>query len=292
MVILCAATMTPRFGGKNAKGQPLVTQDGLEACWGINYLANFHLLSILSPALRAQPPDRDVRILIATCSAYIGGQMKNMRDTKSPLPKGLEYSTSKLALMTFATAFQKHLDSYTRPDKMPNNARVIMIDPGTCRTPGTRRWLSLGSVFGLFVYVLMWPLWWIILKDAEGGSQSFLTAAMEATLGGGLVGISSLGAESKLGGSVTTEARSDPLLLRECREVPIQRAEVRDGTVAKELWAFSEKQILALEKESAVKRALAKKEEESKERETTEEKKATVTGKEARTPGSRRSRKG
>lgn len=66
MIILCANVMTPYFG----TGQK--TKDGLEAEWMINYLSTFHLLSILSPAIRAQPPDRDVRILFSTCSSYIG----------------------------------------------------------------------------------------------------------------------------------------------------------------------------------------------------------------------------
>ena len=47
IIILCADTFKPRFGIE------IITQDGLDGTWGINYLANFHLLSILSPALRA-----------------------------------------------------------------------------------------------------------------------------------------------------------------------------------------------------------------------------------------------
>ncbi len=65
MIILCAATLT-------APGKPrAVTREGLEESWMVNYLANFHLLSILSPAIRAQPPDRDVRIIFTICSSYI-----------------------------------------------------------------------------------------------------------------------------------------------------------------------------------------------------------------------------
>ena len=70
MLLLCAATMAPPYATR-----PEMTTDGVEASWGVNYLANFHLLSILSPAIRAQPPDRDVRIIMATCPSYIGGQL-------------------------------------------------------------------------------------------------------------------------------------------------------------------------------------------------------------------------
>ncbi|KAL8790982.1 MAG: hypothetical protein Q9195_006127 [Heterodermia aff. obscurata] len=236
MVILCADTIKPRYG------KVVTTKDNLEVNWGINYLANFHLLSILSPALRVQPPDRDVRIMFGTCSSYIGGDLKSLKDSRSPLPSGKEYGTSKLAVMVFAQAFQKHLDNYQRPDKQPNNARVILVDPGYTRTPGMRRWLTMGSLWGLLIYLLMWPLWWLVLKPPVQGAQTFLRAAMEAELGRGVGG----------------------RFLKECRDVDFLRPEIRDEEVAKKLWNFGEKQIEALEKEGAVKRALAKKEDEKK----------------------------
>lgn len=241
MVILCADTLTPRFG------ITVKTQDHVEPNWGINYLANFHLLSILSPALRAQPPDRDVRVIFGACSSYLGGDLKPLKDTKSPLPKGKEYGTSKLASMVFAVAFQKHLEAYKRPDKQPNNARVLIVDPGYTRTPGMRRWLSMGSLSGLAIYLCMWPLWWLVLKSPLQGAQGFLRAAMEAEFGRG-------------GNGGAVNAR----FIKECKEMPnfLRGDEVRDEGVAKELWGLSEKQIEALEKEGAVLRAIAKKLEE------------------------------
>ncbi len=235
MVILCADTFTPRYGKKG-----LTTHEGLEPTWGVNYLANFHLLSILSPALRAQPADRDVRIIFSTCASYLGGDLTSLQDTCAPLPPGRKYATSKLATMVFARAFQTHLDAYARPDKQPNNARVMLVDPGFARTPGTRRWLTMGSLWGLGLYLLMWPFWWLVLKSPVQGAQSFLRAAMEAELGRGVGG----------------------RFVKECREGEVMRAEVGDEGVAKRLWELSERQIEALEKEGAVKRAVAKKEEE------------------------------
>lgn len=230
MVVLCANTMTPRFGRAD------LTQDNIESNWGINYLANFHLLGILSPALRAQPPDRDVRIIMGTCSSYIGGEINALKDTRSPLPLRKEYGTSKLALMTFAQAYQKHLDTYQRPDKQVNNARVILVDPGLTRTPGMRRWLSMGSLWGLLIYMLTWPFWWLTLKSPLMGAQSFLYAAMEADLGRG----------------------SGGRFIKECRERGFLRNEIRDEQVAKTLWEFSDKQIETLEKEGAARRAREK----------------------------------
>ena len=90
--------------------------------------------------------------------------------------------------------------------------------------------------------MIMWPLWWLVLKSPFQGAQTFLRAAMEAELGRGVGG----------------------RFLKECREVDFVRPEIRDEEIAKTLWKFSEKQIEALEKEGAVKRALAKKEAENK----------------------------
>ena len=261
MIILCADTLSPKFGICG------MTQDNVEPVWGINYLANFHLLSILSPALRVQPPDRDVRIIFSACSSYLGGDIKSMKDTRNPLPPGKEYGTSKLATMVFAQAFQKHLDAYVRPDKQPNNARVVVVDPGFTRTPGMRRWLTMGSLWGLSIYLLMWPLWWLILKSPLQGAETYLRAAMEAELGRGVGG----------------------RFLKECREVDYLRKEIKDDVIAKKLWSFSEKQIEALEKEGAVKRALEKEEEEEKREKERgkngvrgEEKKVEVTTKQSR----------
>ena len=261
MIILCANVMTPYW----SKG--LRTMDGLEAEWAINYLSTFHLLSILSPAIRAQPPDRDVRVIFSTCNSYIGADLK-LKDTESVTKSGsASYARSKLAVMTFAYAFQKHLDSYKRPDKQPNNARALIVDPGFCRTPGTRRWLSGGSLWGLLFYLITWPLWWLVFKSPIQGAQSYLLAAMEAQF------------------AQTSGGR----LIKECREYEPLRPEVQNEEVAKKLWEFSEKQIEQLEKEGAVKRAMAKKEAEQQSNE--EENNATSGGDKKQTPGSRKSRK-
>lgn len=268
MIILCASVMTPYFGTSQT------TVDGLEAEWAINYLSIFHLLSILSPAIRAQPPDRDVRILFSTCSSYIGGKLE-LKNTEVATKSGsASFARSKLAVMTFAYAFQKHLDAYTRPDKQPNNARAFIVDPGYCRTPGTRRWLSGGLVWGLLSYLVTWPIWWLVLKSPGQGAQSYLFATMDAELGAG----------------------SASKLIKECREYEPLRSEVQNEELAKNLWEYSEKQIEQLEKQGAIKRALAKKEAEQqdkkKENDIAGEAHGQASGGEKRpTQGSRKSRK-
>lgn len=244
LLVLCANTMTV------GQGKIQSTSEGVETTWQLNYLANFHLMSILSPALRAQPPDRDVRVLFGSCSSYMGGDLlhitmpaktknaKTKPDAQSPtrFSPGNAYATSKLALVTFALAFQKHLAAYKRPDDFPMNTKVMLIDPGLCRTPGTRRWLTQGSLLGLLFYLLTYPLWWLVLKSPEMGAQTFLYAAMEERFSRGEGG----------------------WLLKECKDRKFLRDDVQDEQAQKQLWEYSERMIEEAEKRSASIRAKAK----------------------------------
>lgn len=252
MVVLCANTLTP------SRSVPQSTAEGLEMNWQVNYLANFHLLSILSPALRAQPPDRDVRVIFGTCSSYLGGDLlhitqpgqgkatsgkqagKKAGQTQEPtkFSPGNAYATSKFALTTFAVAFQKHLTAHKRSDNMPNNTKVLLADPGWCRTPGTRRWLTFGSLIGLFLYLITYPLWVLVLKSPDMGSQSFLFACMEEKFSRGEGGI----------------------LIKECKERNFLREEIEDEDAQKKLWEYSEQMVEEAEKRGAQERARAKKE--------------------------------
>ncbi|KAI9780264.1 MAG: hypothetical protein M1839_006824 [Geoglossum umbratile] len=239
MLILCAATLTPPFTKQHDE-----TQDGVEANWGVNYLANFHLLSILSPAIRAQPPDRDVRIIMTTCSSYVAGRLdfkdEGFQDRGVPSngKPQTAYGASKLALMIFAHSFQAHLTATPRPDKLPPNARVLLVDPSWTRTPGMRRFLTAGSLWGLLLYLLTWPFWWLVLKSPQQGAQSFLRAAMDPEFGKGVGG----------------------WLLRECKEVKALREEVKDEVIGKELWEASEKMVERVEREGVERRRKEKQE--------------------------------
>lgn len=290
MIVLCGSSMTP-----SGKKQTL-TEDGIDSDWGVNYIANFHLLSILSPAIRAQPADRDVRILFGTCASYMGGlypvpalepskksgkskdpdaaavsSFKNARPSSSSTP----YANSKLAVMTFAQSFQKHLSTYVRPDKAPTNTRVILVDPGFSRTPGMQRFLTFGSLWGLLFYVIMYPLWWLILKSADQGAQSFLYAAMEEKFSKGDGG----------------------WLVKECREVKIMKPEIGDEYVQQQLWTHTEAEITDAEKHSAEERTKAKKvaemtEKAEKQRSAAASQKAPdLKAKEEKKTSSRRTRK-
>lgn len=228
-----------------------------------------------------------MRVIFATCSGYIGGDLKNLdsmargkqkvvskRTKTSPAlyaqPKGV-YALSKLALNIFAHSFQRHLNAYERPDSLPPCTRVIVVDPGVTRTPGMRRWLTGGSLWGLWLYLLTWPLWWLLLKSPVQGAQSILYAAMEQQYGRGVGG----------------------WFIKECREMDYARVDVRNDEVGKKLWVFSEKMVEEAEKQSAVIRAFEKKEAEVEKQKAEAEKakKEAAEKKGKKADGSRRSRK-
>ncbi|KAH7212999.1 hypothetical protein DER44DRAFT_245606 [Fusarium oxysporum] len=245
MIILCAAAMTPP-GGKRKE-----SEEGIEETWMVNFLANFHLLGILSPALRAQPIDRDVRVIIPTCSSYIGSpSLKEPVSTANWSP-GTAYARSKLAMNVFGQAFQKHLDAYERPDKAPNNTRVVFVDPGLARTPSTRRWLTRGSLWGLAIYLTGYLVPWFLLKSPHMAAQSILYTTMDGDFARGPGG----------------------KLIKECMEVDFARKEVKDEEVAKKLWQESDALIEKVEKIQAKKRAAKKAADEKNAKEKTEKEK-------------------
>lgn len=242
-LILNAATVTPPGFEKR------LTEEGIEETWMINYLANFHLLSILSPALRAQPFDRDLRIVITTCASYIGSPPLSEPLSDKNWSPSKAYRRSKLALMTFGQAFQKHLDEYKRPDQLPMNARVFFVDPGYSRTPGMRRWLTRGTLWGLLLYVTHYALPWLLLKSPYKGAQSVLHAVMDSELG-------------RIPGGK---------FIKECMMVDYARKDIHDLDAAKKLWEESDKLIEKVEKEQALLRAKNKKSAEEKAKQAEDE---------------------
>lgn len=295
MVVLCHDLRTPGGGHEVEVGE-----DGVEAMFAVNYLGVFQLLGLLSPALRAQPPDRDVRVVMGVCGSYMGGEEvktvplvapqnnntgkgkgaaagKKRRIMRNP---ARAYASTKLAVVTFARAFQKHLSAYKRPDGQPMNARVLLVDPGFSRTPGMRRFLTWGSLWGLAVYLACWPVWWLVLKSAEQGAQTFLYAAMEERFGGkGRRGLE--GKEWGVDDGVP--------LLKECREVAVgggKEGVVGDEKVQRRLWEVSEKAVEALEKEGAQRRARQKADADEEKR-----KREKMETEGQRKPGSRKDRK-
>ncbi|RLV87737.1 putative oxidoreductase [Meyerozyma sp. JA9] len=228
--IICCANESMPAGKPRA-----VSVDGLERQVAVNYVGHFHLLTLLAPSLRVQPPDRDVRVVLTTCSTMAAGAI----DQNDLLWQSRRYpswqpwkvhGSSKLLLGMFAKEYQRQLNRYERPDKSPCNVHINLVNPGLVRTPSTRRQLSLGTVWGLLVYILMFPLWFIFLKSAAQGAQSIIFALCAPVL-----------------------AQSDTAnLVQECKIQPKVRKELVDEELQEKVFQDTEKLIEKLERASAV----------------------------------------
>ncbi|KAI5800572.1 hypothetical protein FPQ18DRAFT_315396 [Pyronema domesticum] len=232
LVVCAAGIMAPPFGKRET------TKDGVEQHVGVNYFAHFLLLSLLEPLLKAQPADRDVRVLLATCAAHIIGELDvgDLQFLRRGYPSRAPwkcYGASKTALMVFGCQLQRRLAGYERKDGEKVNCRVYNVDPGLARTPGARRWLSLGSLWGLLVYLVMWPFWWLVLKSPQSAAQTFLAAAMGKEF------------EDSEGGVMLKEFTATP--------------RITSAEFGSELWTATEALLKDIEKESALKRKQAEK---------------------------------
>lgn len=230
-VICCASESIPK--GKARQ----VTVDGVERQMGVNYLAHYHLLTLLEPSLQVQPPDRDVRVLVATCASQALAEIDHEdilwlnKRYPSNAPWKL-YGTSKLLLGLFVQQYQKKLNSYNRPDSAPVGVRVNMVNPGLMRTPSTRRFLSFGSIWGLILYIILYPIWFIFLKSAIQGAQSFIFALSAPIF------IDSDGGN----------------LVQECKILTKRRPEYKDEVLQEGIFTETGKLIEVLEKQSAIER--------------------------------------
>lgn len=230
-VICCAADCVPR--GRSRQ----YSVDGVENQLAVNYLAHYHLLTLLKPSLQVQPPDRDVRVVLTTCTSQAAGQIdKNdilwesrMYPDNAPWKV---FGTSKLLLGMFGRSFQRLLNEYERKDKAPCNIKVSIVNPGIMRSPSTRRFLSMGTIWGLFVYILLYPIWFIFFKDAVQGCQSLLFAIYAPMLG------------AQDGGNV----------IQECKILTKTRPELTDDVLQDEVFAATAGVIEKLEKLSAIER--------------------------------------
>ncbi|GME83486.1 unnamed protein product [Ambrosiozyma monospora] len=212
--------------------------DGVERQMAINYLAHYHLLTLLQPALKVQPPGRDVRVLLSTCLSQSMGSIdlsdllwdERRYPVRSPWTV---YGTSKMMLNMFGKEFQRRLDKVGRKDGAPNTLRVNIVNPGIVRTPSTRRAISMGTIWGLLLYLVLYPIFWLFFKSAEQGMQSFIYAVCNPDL------------IDLQGGKY----------IKECTVMQSEsRAELNDEELQGKIFELTKMLIQKLEKESAIER--------------------------------------
>lgn len=230
-VVCCAADCIPRGSDRT------VTIDGVERQMGVNYLGHYHLLTLLRPSLHVQPPDRDVRVVLTTCASQALGTVdtSDIFWEQRPYPKQAPwkvYGTSKLLLGMFGRLFQRDVNHYSRPDKAPCNIQVSIVNPGLMLSPSTRRFLSMGTIWGLILYLLLIPLWFMVFKSCLQGAQSILFAMFAPVLG------------PQDGGN----------FIQECRILKDGRKELYDYELQDEVYQATASLIEELEKKSAIER--------------------------------------
>ncbi|KAA8915967.1 hypothetical protein TRICI_001884 [Trichomonascus ciferrii] len=264
-IICCAGVALPPSVPRAA------TTDGLEQHLQINYLGHFHLLTLLAPSIRAQPPDRDVRVVLTTCVSAVMAEfdINDLEFASRGYPAHRPWrvmGASKLALTMFAYEFQQQLNDYERPDKAPPNAHVSVVDPGMMRSPSFKRFVSCGSLLGLFLYILLWPIYWLFLKASNNGAQSHLFAML----------------------SPDPKDTHEVSYISECtiRSKP-PRKELNDRELQKQLFEVTEKLVLETEKKSVI----AKKREEIKKGGDEERASSAVSGIQSAKTSNKKSKK-
>lgn len=240
--VICLAGESKPWGSTRE-----VSIDGVEQQMAINFLGHYHLLTLLVPCLKAQPSDRDVRVLVSTCTSQAMGQVdlsdllweSRLYPSKAPWKV---FGTSKLLLHMFAKELQRRIEALPRKDKKACNVRINIVNPGATRTPSMRRTLSAGSVFGLLIYLVLYPVFWLFLKSCEAGMQSYMWALCNESL------------MTSNGG----------LYIKECSTVGLSRSELSDEELQKKVFDATADRIIELEKASALERNRMKPEKKTK----------------------------
>ena len=230
------------------------TEDGLEIQIGVNFVGVFHLIDLLQPSFKVQPPDRDVRIIYTTCWLQSMGKI-NLED---PLWQSAKYenalkhfASSKLQMGLCLLELQRRLfhemksmPSRDGVERTGKNVTFAVVQPGTMRSLSLRRVLSNGSIVQLVLLycTLLYPFLWLFTKSGDRGGQSVMHAVMSPELE-----------------EVNADETNSVKYISECSLIPFVRKEFHDSELQKTLFDSTKKHIEQLEKKLAVKRNADKK---------------------------------
>ncbi|AMD19415.1 HBR514Cp [Eremothecium sinecaudum] len=237
------------WGRKRA--QRRTSKDGLEIQIASNFAGVFHLLHLLQPSFKSQPPDRNVRIVVTTCFLQALGEVKvdDPLWQKEKYNKPLSFfSSSKLQLSLTMLELQRRLykamKENSKDGRSGKNVSVILVDPGVMRSISLRRVVSNGSVFLLLVLycIILYPLLWIFTKSGYRGGQVILHALMTPELE-----------------EVNKEDPESVPYMVNCITMKYSRKEFQDLKLQKSLYDNTVQSILEVEKKVAIKRNINKK---------------------------------
>lgn len=277
-VIAMSGEMEPWF--RNERKSSI---DGLELQIATNYAGIFHLLDLLQPSFKAQPPDRDVRIVITTCWWQSMGRI-NIEDPlwqDQRFDGSLKYfATSKLQLGLTCCELQRRLMRAMVADEKKEhnvasekgaNVSITLVQPGMMRSNSLRRVISNGSVILLLALycVLLYPLLWVFFKSGRRGAENILYAVMTPELE-----------------AINRKDLEEVLYVVDCEKSKLVRKEYQNEEIQKKLYDKTAKDILELEKIMAKKRPINKdkKKEDKTSAKTSKAKPSSNTTTTAKTP--------
>ncbi|ESO97724.1 hypothetical protein LOTGIDRAFT_208859 [Lottia gigantea] len=143
------------------------TSEGIERCFGVNYLGHFYLTWLLQDKLRKSAPSRIINV---TSDCYAQGKLDfdDLAMTKSYTMYGA-YCRSKLAMLIFTQECHRHFFS--------GIIFSYAVHPGACSTDLLRNWPGLtGNILRAAARVLF--------KTPEQGAQTIVHCAIDDKIRG------------------------------------------------------------------------------------------------------------
>ncbi|CAH00530.1 putative oxidoreductase [Kluyveromyces lactis] len=226
--------------------------DGIEIQMATNYAGVFHLLNLMKPSFKAQPPDRDVRIIVTTCFLQAMGKC-NVEDPlwlHAPFKNSRElFSSSKLQLSLAMLHLQRLLiteaGNSAKDGRSGKNVTVTVVQPGLMRSPSLRRVVSNGSVLLLLILycVILYPFLWLLTKSGYRGAQTIIYSITTPEL------------------EEVNRTDDEVKYIANCSIVNFARKEFYDKELQEKLYENTIKQIESVEKKMAAQRNQASKKE-------------------------------
>ncbi|KAL6931958.1 hypothetical protein ACO0OL_003432 [Hanseniaspora opuntiae] len=184
-IVLMHGEMQPIMGKKRYEKH--TSRDGLELQMSINCIGTFHLLNLLKPCIKSQPPDRDVRIIYSTCIWQALGNVfpEDPCMSQEQFISHKFYASSKLQMSLMMVELhrqlvvgdEKEVKGAETGDKLTKaNISTTIVQPGIMRSGTLRRLISNGTVWALLlIYTgILYPFLWLFVKNGNGGAQSIL----------------------------------------------------------------------------------------------------------------------
>ena len=147
------------------------TADGFEMQLGVNHLGHFLLTNLLLNQIKESVPSRIINV---SSRLYKRGQI-NFGDlhNKERYSGVRAYSQSKLANILFTRQLAERLEG--------TGVTVYSVSPGFVRTELGRHFLRASILYKL-LYVILYPIYWLVSKSPEQGAETIIYCAVAEEL--------------------------------------------------------------------------------------------------------------